>query len=174
MTTFDTKHLRALAEASLSRGTWVEEDHSDAIIIQGSEGCAHDGRAIAVAEHVYLAEDRAYIAAIDPPMLIALLDELEGYRRWKAEAIDVLLEWEKTWVAAGRPGRPGTSKAVGVRDEIERLRGDTEWEYAVRNLSTGEVFEPVNGKWWRTTDNEEPVRRRKAGPWELVEEETND
>ena len=82
MTTIDTAHLRALAEASLSRGTWVEEDHSNAIIIQGSEGCAHDGRALAVAEYVYLAEDRAYIAAIDPPTLIALLDRLDAAREY--------------------------------------------------------------------------------------------
>lgn len=39
--------------------------------------------------------------AIDPPTLIALLDEIERLRRWKDEALAVLSEWEKTWVAAG-------------------------------------------------------------------------
>lgn len=48
--------------------------------------------------------------------------ELERLRGWKAQAMTVLSEWEETWIAAGRPGRPGTSKAVSVRAELERLR----------------------------------------------------
>lgn len=52
----------------------------------------------------------------------ALLDELERLATWKAEALTVSSEWEKTWESAGRPGKLGSSKAVGVRDEIERLR----------------------------------------------------
>jgi hypothetical protein len=40
---------------------------------------------------------------------------------WKAEAMAVLSEWEQTWHAAGRPGRPGSLKAVAVREMIERL-----------------------------------------------------
>lgn len=147
MATLDTKHLRELAEAATPDG------ELGTYTFKGTRRL------------------REFQYEVGPSTLIALLDEIERLRHWKAEAMQVHTEWEETWVAAGRPGRLGTSKAVGVRDEIERLRGDTEWEYAVRNLSTGEVFEPVNGKWWRTTDNEEPVRRRKAGPWEPVEGE---
>ncbi len=67
-------------------------------------------------------------------------------------------------------------------DEYSRLMSDladalesatTEWEYAVRNLSTGQIFEPSNSKWWRTTDNEESVRRRAAGPWLPVGSESD-
>lgn len=45
----------------------------------------------------------------------AALDEIARLRRWKAEAIDVLAAWELVWDAAGRPGRPGQSKAEAVR-----------------------------------------------------------
>ena len=50
-----------------------------------------------------------------------IIAEHERLTAWKAEAITVLSEWEETWKAAGRPGRLGSSKAVGVRDEIQRL-----------------------------------------------------
>lgn len=50
-------------------------------------------------------------------------DEIARLRAWKAEALTVLAEWEETWEAAGRPGRLGGSKAIAVRDEIDRLRG---------------------------------------------------
>lgn len=51
-----------------------------------------------------------------------LLAEVDHLRAWKAEAMAVHVEWEATWQAAGRPGRLGGSKAVGVREEVERLR----------------------------------------------------
>ena len=48
--------------------------------------------------------------------------ETEHLRAWKAEAMEVLAEWEKVWVAAGRPGPLGGSKAENVRRQIERNR----------------------------------------------------
>jgi hypothetical protein len=54
--------------------------------------------------------------------LVKALDELDRLRRWKAEAVEVHASWEQTWEAAGRPGRPGSSKAEAVRAEVERLR----------------------------------------------------
>lgn len=130
--------------------------------------------------------------AIDPPTLIALLYEIERLRRWKDEALAVLSEWEKTWVAAGRPGRLGTSKAGSVRQEIERLRGDTEWEYGTESVEDdGEGPRPLSEDraYWPTgitAHASEPdehtarqivagwgnatlIRRRAAGPWEPVE-----
>lgn len=53
--------------------------------------------------------------------LLKGLDELDRLRRWKAEAVEVLASWEQTWEAAGRPGRPGSSKAESVRTEVARL-----------------------------------------------------
>lgn len=107
-------------------------------------------------------------------------DEIEKLRGWKAEAMDVLSEWEKTWIAAGRPGRLGTSKAAGVREEIERLRGEGEWEYALQADGDDEPW----SDWYESRelladnldalaarDDERLVRRRKAGPWEPVEED---
>lgn len=43
-------------------------------------------------------------------------EELERLRRWQREAVAVLCEWEEVWIAAGRPGRLGQSKAGAVRD----------------------------------------------------------
>lgn len=45
-------------------------------------------------------------------------DELDRLNRWKAEALVVLSEWEDVWVAAGRPGELGRSKAAGVFDLV--------------------------------------------------------
>ncbi len=45
----------------------------------------------------------------------ALADELAQLRTWKAEAMEVLGQWEQVWEAAGRPGPLGGSKAEAVR-----------------------------------------------------------
>lgn len=60
--------------------------------------------------------------AISIGMQRDLLAEVDRLRAWKTEAMVVHAEWDETWIAAGRPGRLGGSKAVGVRQEIERLR----------------------------------------------------
>lgn len=39
--------------------------------------------------------------------------------RWREEALVVLAEWETVWIAAGKPGRPGSSKAEAVRKLFE-------------------------------------------------------
>ena len=39
------------------------------------------------------------------------VDRLEG---WKKEAMQVLAEWERVWIAAGSPGTLGSSKAESV------------------------------------------------------------
>lgn len=44
----------------------------------------------------------------------AALDEIDRLRRWKAEALIVLDEWEATWRTAGSPGRLGESKANAI------------------------------------------------------------
>ena len=46
-------------------------------------------------------------------------DEMQRLQQWKREATLVLDEWEAVWDAAGRPGRPGESKAVAVRRLLE-------------------------------------------------------
>ena len=47
-------------------------------------------------------------------------DELARLRRWKAEAIAVLDQWERLHIALGSPGRLGESKAVASLAEIQR------------------------------------------------------
>lgn len=61
-----------------------------------------------------------HITLIDPHTLHGLRAELEQLRRWKAEAMTVLAEWEDVWIAAGRPGDLGRSKAAGVFEFVRR------------------------------------------------------
>lgn len=105
--TIDTKHLRELAEAA-TPGPWKASPYtrgnpSDGPTMHsirstedsGDERCKYQ---IAETEYDEMGwRDATYIAAIDPPTLIALIDRLEGYRRWKAEArkhIDWVHEWQ--------------------------------------------------------------------------------
>lgn len=48
-----------------------------------------------------------------------VLDEIDFLRRWRAEAVVVLDEWDRVWDAAGRPGQPGRSKAAAVLDWVQ-------------------------------------------------------
>lgn len=48
-------------------------------------------------------------------------EENERLRRWQAEAMTVLSEWEAVWEAAGSPGPLGGSKAAAVSVLIEQL-----------------------------------------------------
>jgi hypothetical protein len=41
---------------------------------------------------------------------------LADYDRWKSETITVLSEWDAVWLAAGKPGRLGQSKAKAMRE----------------------------------------------------------
>jgi hypothetical protein len=43
--------------------------------------------------------------------MLAALDEIDLLRRWKAEAMLIMAEWDEVWEAAGRPGPLGKSKA---------------------------------------------------------------
>lgn len=43
-----------------------------------------------------------------------LADDREALLAWKAEAMEVLGQWEKVWEAAGCPGPLGGSKAEAV------------------------------------------------------------
>ena len=57
-------------------------------------------------------------------------DEVERLRRWKAEAMTVLADWEAVYEAAGKPGPLGVSKARAVLAEVERLRAGLTWVVA--------------------------------------------
>ena len=50
------------------------------------------------------------------------VQEIESLRQWKREAIEVLDEWDETWIAADKPGSLGKSKAQGVKELVESLR----------------------------------------------------
>jgi hypothetical protein len=47
--------------------------------------------------------------------------EIDRLRRWKAEAMAVLGDWEKVYEALGRPGQLGESKAKASEAEVLRL-----------------------------------------------------
>ena len=51
-----------------------------------------------------------------------LIELVDDDARWKAEALEVLAEWDECWDAAGRPGQLGESKAVAVRRLLEHWR----------------------------------------------------
>ena len=55
---------------------------------------------------------------------MALLDEIDRLRHWKAEANAVIEQWEAAWEAAGRPGELGRPKSEGLTAEIHRLRDE--------------------------------------------------
>lgn len=122
--------------------------------------------------------------------VVRLANALEAAQDWKAQAMQVLSEWEATYEAAGSPGRPGQRKAVALCEEIERLRAlsshpdeETEW-------GAGYEADPGDGPRWygmdrtgfvireaaereveRYSDSQiRLVRRRKAGPWEVCDE----
>ncbi len=69
-----------------------------------------------------MAEASASVAVYvkDFPEVKAMADELANLRRWKAEAMEVLCDWERVFEAAGRPGPLGGSKAQAVHDLIVR------------------------------------------------------
>ena len=137
MTTIDTKHLRELAEAATPGGRTPA----------GSLIVADGGATVGQAFGINWRNDQAYLAAIDPPTLIALLDE------------------------------------------VERLRGDTEWEHGV-HLGASDEVRAHSTRGMAVADAravstiihpdggveifERTLMRRKVGPWEPVEGETNE
>lgn len=54
------------------------------------------------------------------PTRAELEAEVARLRRWKAEALQVMDEWEEVWEAAGCPGDLGQSKAAAIREMITR------------------------------------------------------
>lgn len=68
---------------------------------------------VCVGDHV--AESLAEMAA----------KEIEKLNRWKREAMSVMAEWDKVWVALGKPGQIGDKIPEVCKAEAKRLR-DTE------------------------------------------------
>lgn len=149
MTTIDTKHLRALAEAA-TPGPWEAETWTHQFDDEITFGYV-EANECSIWDHsggntVANAADADYIAAIDPPTLIALLGE------------------------------------------IERLRGDTEWEYyatarkgyvagepRVHERGATQAYEEALDQVVFEQEDETPVVfKRRVGPWEPVEEKTDD
>lgn len=68
-------------------------------------------------------DDAEFIATADPTTVLGLFDRIDRLEGWKAQALSVLNDWDKAWVAAGHPGPLGSSKALATAAEIERLIG---------------------------------------------------
>ena len=54
--------------------------------------------------------------------LLEVKAKLIAAEQWKEGAITVLSEWNKAWVAAGKPGKIGESIALATAKEITRLK----------------------------------------------------
>lgn len=67
--------------------------------------------------------DSARGETVPHPLAKEAAAEIEALRAWKAEAIEVIGQWEKVWDALGRPGRLGESKAAAVLRFIQATRG---------------------------------------------------
>lgn len=50
------------------------------------------------------------------------LDEFDRLTVWKAEALEVLAEWEQVYESLGSPGPLGASKAKAALAAVERLK----------------------------------------------------
>lgn len=55
--------------------------------------------------------------------LRAAATEIERLEKWKAEAMEVLPQWDEVWEALGKPGVLGGSKAAASKAEVEKLQG---------------------------------------------------
>ena len=60
-----------------------------------------------------------------------LQHEVRELEAWKESAMMVLGEWEIVWEAVGKPGRLGVSKAVSVREYLDKAMDyiikETQW-----------------------------------------------
>jgi len=69
----------------------------------------------------------AYEEALDLPVYLKrtieeednLQHRIQELEAWKKSAMSVLGEWERVWIAAGKPGVLGSSKAESVRRKLE-------------------------------------------------------
>ena len=75
-----------------------------------------------------LADATGYPHPMDAVDLAYKLErERDKLQRWKDEAMLVLYNWDRVWVAAGKPGQLGDSKAASVRALLEnRSEGSEE------------------------------------------------
>lgn len=64
-------------------------------------------------EQAHLAR-RMQLQASPPVEMSKALDEIDNLRRWKAEATEVILGWERVWEACGSPGPLGGRKSYNV------------------------------------------------------------
>ena len=65
-------------------------------------------------------------------------EDVDRLVQWKKEAMQVLAEWERVWVAAGSPGTLGQSKAVAVLNFINDLSTATPRKETKNQSNTNE------------------------------------
>ena len=82
--------MQARCDAA-TEGPWVEEDHTTAIVVSGTEGYSSDGSARCVAEVVYAQPDRDFIAAAraDLPRLITAVRAVLDRARMEQEDAEI-------------------------------------------------------------------------------------
>lgn len=104
---------------------------------------------------VFKPEDAAYIAAADPPTMLTLLDEIERLRGEN--------EWEYQGVPIYEDGREAVGRSIeACQGLVESHANPAHWIHEEQNYDLTAIVA------YRVE------RRRKAGPWEPVEEGRSD
>ena len=137
----DLPKLREIANAA-TPGAWessvfrVEPDADNALRGAGVIR-AENGRTVFMSANgpEILVSDATHIATFDPPTVLALLDEIEKLRRWKAEMVQILDGLNKLAQAAEVP--PGGQIIETATKRIEELRA------ALGGLAKNEGERPV-------------------------------
>jgi hypothetical protein len=93
-------------------------------------------------------------------------DERAAQARWKAEAIEVIRQWEQVWELLGSPGQLGASKAAAT------LAAVTSWGYIleaanVANAARRELSADLRAK------VEALPNDAMNGPWVMLEDVLN-
>lgn len=121
----DLIRLREIANAA-TPGPWEYEAGGESEC--GEPSCCSDywdervwgGGFVLLESHLLDPENAQHIAAFDPPTVLALLDEIEELRRWKAEMVQMLDGLNKLAQAAEVP--PGGRITETAPKRIEELR----------------------------------------------------
>lgn len=104
------------------------------------------------------ADDATHLVALDR-YAREMEVELNNLQDWKREAMVSLAEWDDVWIAAGKPGELGGSKAKAV---LEHLKGDdNKLTPLIRRLHQDppfcegvEIEKRLANLLWQATDNQ--------------------
>lgn len=120
----DLAYLRTIAKEA-TQGVWEYEEAGSSRCSEPS--CCSDywdervwgGGFVLLESHLLDPENAQHIAAFDPPTVLAMMDEIEELRTWKADALIAMTDIQKLGQAAG--ALPGERIIPSAIREIARL-----------------------------------------------------